>query len=151
VFSESKTMATLSKNGLEVGRVEYLDHVVSIRSNGNVLRNNGFGWKRWRKVKGGLLPEHALARRQELMAKRCEACPNYAQQRKVLLRFGLEKRQRIIAALDTLGDDIDGVWATLDDCGVKMSFEAVRELSNCRKLGTLELVAYNAQQKNSQN
>lgn len=53
-------MATLSKNGVETHRVELLRKTYSFRSNGKILKNDGFGWKLVT-LKAGVTPDQFLA------------------------------------------------------------------------------------------
>jgi hypothetical protein len=49
-------MARLKSHGTELGRLEYSDCRVAVMSDGSVLRNQGAGWKRWKRLKAGVDP-----------------------------------------------------------------------------------------------
>ena len=50
-------MATLSKHGVELGRIKYTTKIDAYFADGKVLRNQGFGWKIKYKVKPGNDPK----------------------------------------------------------------------------------------------
>lgn len=70
-------MAKLSANGKIVGEIENLIAVNRYMSNGWVLRNQGFGWKRARQIPADSTPEQEFAYRQEKARAFREARPAY--------------------------------------------------------------------------
>jgi hypothetical protein len=69
-------MATLSKHGHEVARFDYLRFILSFRSDGSILKNEGDGWKLAR-LKEGSTFEQCLSGCRERESKRSRAFLDY--------------------------------------------------------------------------
>jgi len=109
-------MATLSKHGVEIGRIKYTTKVDAYFADGKVLRNQGFGWKLRAKVKEGHTIQEAfdkaLAKHREFEATR----PALAAYRKELHSMaGISKAWKLHAAISMMPDDPDGVWSEACD------------------------------------
>lgn len=123
-------MATLSKNGIETARVELLRKTYSFRSNGKVLKNDGFGWKLVT-LKEGVSPEQFLA---NLRSREANLTPLFREYRsRVQSEFPLSIRWRYLEMSFLLDGDIDGIWAHLDDHGIHVDLETLRELDLLRQ------------------
>lgn len=123
-------MATLSKNGVETARVELLRKTYSFRSNGKVLRNDGFGWKLVT-LKQGVSPDQFLA---NLRSRETSLTPLFREYRsRVQSEFPLSIRWRYLEMANLLDGDIDGIWAHLDDHGIHVGLETLRELDLLRQ------------------
>lgn len=116
-------MATLSKNGSEVFRVDALKYSLSFRSNGKVLKNEGFGWKR---VNLSMSFESALEKHRALQSNLSRAFLDYREA--VQREFPLPVRWQYLTLRDLLGDDIDGIYTDLQDRGIYTDLETLREL-----------------------
>ena len=117
-------MATLSKHGEEIGRLELLTSKVAYYSDGKILRNQGNGWKLFRKVKPGVNVNeafhHRLSSQSEFAAQR-PAFIEFKRQLHAIASF--QDRYMVKAALEMLANDPDGLWSELNDmlrisCGV---------------------------------
>lgn len=118
-------MATLSKNGFEIARYDQLRISYSIRSNGKILKNEGFGWKLV-KLKEGI---SAAAFHERLERIEIKLSPIFLKYRKaVQSEFPLSVRWQYLTLRDLLGSDIDGIWSDLDDRGIHTDIETLREL-----------------------
>jgi len=116
-------MAVLSKNGTEVFRVDALEYSLSFRSNGKVLKNEGFGWKL---VNLAMPFDDALAKHKKLQSNIPRA---YAEYRAAVQReFPLPVRWQYLTLRDLLGDDLDGIYTDLADRGIHTDLETLREL-----------------------
>lgn len=109
-------MAKLSVHGAEVGRIEFNTSAKAYMADGVVLKNDGFGWKVYAKLKAGIPAQQAyesLATKQrEFIAAR----PALAAYRKGLHELaGLSKRWKLHAAVQAMPDDADGLWAEACD------------------------------------
>lgn len=123
-------MATLSKNGVETARVELLRKTYSFRSNGKVLKNDGFGWKLVT-LKAGVTPDQFLA---NLRSREANLTPLFREYRaRVQSEFPLSIRWRYLEMSFLLDGDIDGIWAHLDDHGIHVDLETLRELDLLRQ------------------
>lgn len=123
-------MATLSKNGVETARVELLRKTYSFRSNGKILKNDGFGWKLVT-LKAGVTPDQFLA---NLRAKEASLSPLFREYRSLVQsEFPLSIRWKYLETARLLGSDIDGIWAHLDDDGIHVDMDTLRELSLMRE------------------
>ena len=116
-------MACLNKNGTEVFRVDALQYSLSFRSNGKVLKNEGFGWKL---VVLAMPFADALAKHQKLQSNIPRAYAEY--RAAVQAEFPLPVRWQYLTLRDLLGDDIDGIYTDLEDRGIHTDLETLREL-----------------------
>lgn len=109
-------MAKLSAHGDMVGTLEFLTTAKRYMSDGNILRNVGFGWKLYAQVKPGIAPADAFGRaRQRLEAKLVEFPAMAAYRRELHGLAGLCKRWKLHAAVQMMPDDPDGVWSEACD------------------------------------
>jgi len=86
-------------------------------SDGTVLKNTGYGWKVYGKVKDGVSPVEAADRartRFDNMKNERPALANYVKLFKQI-EPSLKRRSLVSMVLDYAGDDIDGAWSDLDD------------------------------------
>jgi hypothetical protein len=116
-------MACLSKNGTEVYRVNALKYSLSFRSNGKVLKNEGFGWKR---LTLSMPFETALSNHKRVQENITRAYADY--RRAVQEEFPLPVRWQYLTLRDLLGDDIDGIYSELSDRGIHTDLETLREI-----------------------
>lgn len=128
-------MAKLSAYGrTEIGTVYRITSAKRYMSDGTILKNIGFGWKVYGKVKPGIEPIQAFtnAKARENQAL-CEN-PAFAAYRKALHDMaGLSKRWKLHAAIELMPDDCDGVWSEACDGysdNVSASVDEIGEL--CR-------------------
>jgi hypothetical protein len=105
-------MAKLSAHGETVGTIEYMTHAKRYMSDGKILRNQGFGWKLYAKVKAGIPVEQAVGNAQANLDHQLQEKPAAAAYRKLLHEMaGLNKRWKLHAAVELMPDDPDGVWS----------------------------------------
>lgn len=134
-------MAKLSAHGIEVGRIEFATKNMAWFSDGKVLENRGFGWKISGKIKAGFTPESAYRTTLEKQKEFLDARPMRAEYTKLLLEIPLSIRWKVLSALDLMGDDIDGVWSTLDDdydTRGRFALEDIQELLAANKAAAQE-------------
>ena len=105
-------MACLSKNGTELARFNQLKASYSIRSNGKILRNEGFGWKVCT-LKEGWTQETFRARLEGIESKLSQ--PYRIYRAAVQSEFPLPVRWQYLTLRDLLGDDLDGIYSDLQD------------------------------------
>jgi hypothetical protein len=118
-------MATLYKNGSELVRFDQLHASYSIRSNGKVLKNEGFGWKLC-KLKPG---KTAQDLRTSLETREASLSPEYRAYRKaVQAEFPLPVRWQYLTLRDLLGSDIDGIYSDLADRRVFTDLDTLQDL-----------------------
>ena len=118
-------MACLSKNGRELARFDQLKTSYSIRSNGKVLRNEGFGWKVCT-LKEGWTLETFRARLEEIESKVSESYRIY--RAAVQSEFPLPVRWQYLTLSDLLGDDLDGIYSDLQDRQIYTDLDTLREI-----------------------
>lgn len=118
-------MATLSKNGEELVRFELLKASYSIRSNGKVLKNEGFGWKLCALKPG----KTAQDMRTSLETRELTLSPEYRAYRKaVQAEFTLSERWQYLTLKNLLGSDIDGIYSDLQDRRIYTDLNTLQEL-----------------------
>ena len=122
-------MAVLSKNGTEVFRVDALQYSLSFRSNGKVLKNEGFGWKL---VNLAMPFDDALAKHRHVQSNITPAFAAY--RRAVQAEFPLPVRWQYLTLRDLLGDDLDGIYTDLQDRGIHTDLETLRELHELHRI-----------------
>ena len=83
-------MAKTSAHGAIIGTVEYVTRAKRYMSDGVILKNDGFGWKLYGKVKPHLTPAAAYHHARDKLAAR-------------------------LAELPAMPDDADGVWSEACD------------------------------------
>lgn len=124
-------MATLSKQGIEVERVNALQYSLSLRSNGAVLRNRGEGWKVIH-LKEGVSVETYWAKVKE---KQANLSPEFlAYRRAVQAEFSLANREKYFLLVSMLGDDTDGICSSLQDEGIDCDLDTLGEIESLRKV-----------------
>ena len=106
-------MATLSKHGKEIGRLEYLTKTLAFMDDGTVLVNRSDGWKIHSKVKAGVTPRQAYQNRLNHYREHSEKYPVFAAYRRELIEVAGMKRARLHMTIELMPDDPDGVWS---DC-----------------------------------
>lgn len=122
-------MACLSKNGTEVFRVDALKYSLSFRSNGKVLKNEGFGWKL---LKLSVPFDDALAKHRATQANLSRAYLDYRDA--VQSEFPLPVRWQYLTLRDLLGDDIDGIYSDLQDRQIYTDLDTLRELHDLYRI-----------------
>lgn len=123
-------MATLSKQGTEVERINCLKYSLSLRSNGTVLCNDGEGWKVLR-LKAGISTETYWEKVKE---KQANLSPEYlAYRRAVQSEFSLANRDKYFVLVSMLGNDTDGICSSLQDEGIDCDLDTLGELDLLRK------------------
>jgi hypothetical protein len=131
-------MATLHKNGVETARFETLKSIWSFRSNGKVLRQQGFGWKLVH-FKPGKSSKTLLATLESAEVEQKTKRPLYwAWKKQVISEFGINVRWRYLTLLELHPDDIDGIWSQMDDVGHRVDFEVLAELERMRQAALAE-------------
>ena len=124
-------MACLSKNGTELARFNQLKASYSIRSNGEVLKNDGFGWKVLR-LKEGITVENFRARLEEIESKLSQ--PYRIYRAAVQSEFPLPVRWQYLTLRDLLGDDIDGIYSDLQDQQIYTDLDTLQELHDLYRI-----------------
>lgn len=124
-------MATLSKHGATLLVIERLSSKLAYMSDGNILINQGDGWKCWRKVKPGVDPVTHAREREERYKQFLVERPGYAEYRRVLHAIACNgKRSLVRMAVEMLGNDVDGLWSELNDhADVSVTVDDCVELS----------------------
>jgi hypothetical protein len=128
-------MAKLSSYGRTmVGEVEYIRKSKRYMSDGTVLKNIGFGWKVAGKVKAGYTPQQAFEMAKASHDKTLAERPALSAFRQAIHdACGLSKRWKLVAAIELMPDDADGVWSEACDGygdNVHLDIDEVSEL--CR-------------------
>lgn len=124
-----------------VGEIEGLTRSTRYMSDGAILRNIGFGWKVYGRVKAGFSPEEAYARAKAAQETKLNARPTaYVQYKKALHNLaGLSKRWKLHAAIELMPEDPDGVWSEACDGygdNVHADIEEIVELCKLYLLAT---------------
>ena len=128
-------MARLAKHGQEVGTLFFTTSAKRFMSDGMVLKNIEFGWKRLGTVKEGWTPEAVYLKQKAHQDDVMAAYPARKAYREALhAAAGLSKRWKLHAAIEMMPDDADGVWSeACDGYGDNCSLD-VNEVSNLCKL-----------------
>lgn len=128
-------MAKLSAHGVEIGRIEFSTYCKAYFADGKILKNSGFGWKLHAKCKAGLNPAEVFATAKQRRAEFLASRPAYAAWvRELHSMAGLCKRWKLRAALELLGDDVDGIWSECCDGYGDNIHADVSEVANLQRL-----------------
>lgn len=123
-------MATLSKQGTEIDRINALRFSLSLRSNGSVLRNRGDGWKLV-KLKQGVSVESYWSKVKEIQSN---LSPEFLSYRSaVQSEFSLANREKYLLLVSMLGDDTDGICSSLQDEGIECDLDTLGEIESLRQ------------------
>jgi len=134
-------MATLYKHG-EIGQIERVAYKVAYCRDGQVLRNDGDGWKTWKKVKPGIDPIQAFENCKARYAEKLATKPAFAAWRELFHELVPFKcRNLMLTAISLMPQDPDGVWSEVNDyigfSGESFSIEDICQL--CRTYEAAEL------------
>jgi hypothetical protein len=143
-------MATLRAHGKEIGRLEFPAYRLAIMSDGHILKDEGWGWKVYKKVKAGITPQGYLDRRVANQKAFLAARPETAHFQAEMGKLAVKMRSRIVGLFNLLGDDADGIWSELDDWTETrnyFSFEEVARLSRMYKAAVAECKRVDAENK----
>lgn len=123
-------MATLSKHGRELGRVNGIGAVFSIREDGHILINRGTGWKLYKKCRPGVDPSIVAEQAIRQFQDRLDSRPGMAEYLKALHDAApMSKWNQLHLLVQTLPDDPDGVWAEANDMlGIHLDYSEADEL-----------------------
>ena len=109
-------MAKISAHGAIIGTVEYVTRAKRYMSDGVILKNDGFGWKLYGKVKPHLTPTEAYQHARDKLAARLAELPELAAYIAELHAMaGQCKRWKLHQAVSMTPDDADGVWSEACD------------------------------------
>ncbi len=109
-------MATLSRHGRSLGRIELIGKRKEYYANGDILINRGLGWKVYGKVKAGITPEAAFATAQDNVARHLATCPLFAKWRALFMELVAFKHHwKVLECIKLLQGDPDGMYSTLED------------------------------------
>jgi len=107
-------MATLSKHGKEIGRIECIEQTRAYMSDGNILKNDGGGWKLWKKIKPGVDMNEHFIKMNNAHKTKLENNPALAEFRKEIIELAcLSKRWKLMMGMRYNLQDPDGIWS---DC-----------------------------------
>ena len=116
-------MVSLKMHGAELARMELSDCRVAIMSDGQVLRNEGTGWKRWKRMKAGVDPvAYAAAALAKYQARSAEF---HAYIRALVNASDLAHRGQLHALVALMPEDPDAVLAFMDDPRYEIRIEDV--------------------------
>lgn len=136
-------MARISKHGAEIGTVHLTSHSKKYMSDGKILVNRGFGWKLGGKIKtelASLSPQQLYRRQLDHLAAIDRERPVAAAFRKELHAMCcLSKRWKLLAAIQLMPDDPDGVWSECcDGYGDNISADVDDIVQLCRLYKSME-------------
>lgn len=109
-------MAVLSKHGTELYRVDRLTDRLSFRSDGQIMRDSGAGWKLWKRLKPGVNAVDYAERTRRSHEENDREYPDNAEFRETLCRMVVFKcRFHVLTAIQAMPDDPDGICVELED------------------------------------
>ena len=136
-----KVMATLYKHG-ELGQIEKLDHKLAFCADGQILRNDGDGWKCWKKLKAGIDAREHFERMKLKYSEKLSSLPCFAAWRELmheLVPFKL--RNLTLRTISMMPGDPDGVCSELGDFGYLTGDDTGLSLDDCCRLCSAYRVA----------
>lgn len=128
-------MATLKAHG-EIGQIQYLTYRIACCADGKILKNSGDGWKLYRKIiNPAVTPEENYQKKLAKFEDYENNRPRYVEFRDAFhgaVPFG--DRWRVMAALELLSDDPDGLWSTVNELHDEYPFEEIEALCQAYNL-----------------
>jgi hypothetical protein len=106
-------MARLSAHGVELARRETPTGCITVMADGQIMRNQGFGWKLWKRTKPGVNPVEYARKFNERTAAIMPEIRDYI--KALMNACDLEHRVRLHTAISLMPQDPDGVWSEFDD------------------------------------
>jgi hypothetical protein len=136
-------MAKLTAHGNEAGTIDYLTYRIRYMSDRQVLKNQGDGWKLYRKVKSDIQPIDAYIHARNKLNEFKANYPHNSNFMEALHETcGLYGRWYILETIRSMPNDPDGVWSTFDDSYdyklPKLTIEECVELCKLYNLAELE-------------
>ena len=118
-------MATLRAHGMELARRETPVSRIALMSDGHLLRNDGSGWKRWKRVK----PEVDIAGFAARFRAATEGAPEAqrAYLEALMKATSLEHRGELHSAIRLMGADVFRVHADVNEFVHVADYEAIAE------------------------
>lgn len=108
-------MAAIKKHG-KILVIEKLFYSVCYCKDGHILRNDGRGWKLWKKIKSGLNPYEIALKHEREYQEKIKNNPWFAHWRSLVHQFDKSLRPFLVKTVEIMPNDPDGVWAELTDC-----------------------------------
>ncbi len=132
-------MATIYKHGAEIARFSYLTYDVLVMSDGKLLRNQGDGWKLWRKCKADSTPAQVAQVRQAKVEGVKQTHPCFSEYKRMLhAEVCLRNRAIVHEIISSMPQDADGCYSELSDHGFwHGSLDDMVEL--CRAFQAMEI------------
>jgi hypothetical protein len=133
-------MAKLSAHGSKLFVANYAASKLAYMSDGTILRNQGDGWKTYKKVKPGVdICLHAT-NRCAAYTEFLDACPSWARFIKLMAGAAPHaKRHLLLVVIEMMPDDADGVWSHAnDDLGLALTCDDCQDLCYCYREGMKE-------------
>ena len=125
-------MARLSDHGTRLASMEFSDCRIAIMSDGVVLRNQGAGWKAWKRVKAGVDPAAYAAKASVAYTARPAEVHGYI--RALAAACDLAHRAQLNALVDQMPEDPDAVWSMFEDASYGLQIEDVARCCRARKM-----------------
>jgi hypothetical protein len=108
-------MAKLSAHGVEIGRIELVTRTRAYFQDRTVLENYGYGWKVKGKIKADVDPVTHYNQVVKGHAEKLDKNPAFKKWYTLIIKEPLSFRRYLIAGLELLSDDLDGLYSELDD------------------------------------
>lgn len=123
-------MAKLSAHGNELARRETPTARIAVMADGQIMRNQGFGWKLWKRTKPGVDPVEYARKFQERTAAIMPEVRAYIEA--LQDACDLEHRGRLHLAISLMPQDPDGVWSEMEDTCYGYGFDLDDICRACR-------------------
>lgn len=139
-------MATLYKHG-ELGQIERATSKIAYCADGQILRNQGDGWKQWKRLKPGVDAREHFEKAKASYARKLETLPAFAEYRRLLhAEISFSHRYMVATVISTMPQDPDGVWSELNDMlSISIGVNEVVELCRAFEAAEREASAMKAQ------
>ena len=128
-------MARLKSHGVELARRETPTSRIAVMSDGHILRNQGDGWKLWKKVKPGV-DVVGFAERFEANTRSIPELV-HAYTRSLMDAVDLAHRWKLHHLITLMPEDVDGIWSQLDDYGYHPEFGDIKRACEAYRVAEL--------------
>lgn len=130
-------MAKLSAHGIELARRELPTGRLSLRSDGQILRDSGSGWKLYKRLKPGVDAVTYATKFKAFTTSLPASLRDYIDA--LSDAVSISHRLRLHTAISLMPDDPDGVWSEMDTfSGSLIEFAEAARLCRLYKIANIE-------------
>lgn len=128
-------MDIFAQHGGLVKQMESMLYSKAFCADGVILRDDGEGWRSWRRLKGAYTVEDGIRLAEARVEKRRVHEPRWFEFRSVMLEVApsITERMKLFNVLNALSDDPDGLYTAIQDEGASLEIDQQDAEDLCTK------------------